>query len=225
MAELNAEKRTIVGRHLRSLRAAGMLPAVIYGEGVASMPLAVARKDFEKIFREVGETSLVTLKVAGGGEYNALIHDVAEDPMTLEPIHADFYAVRMDKPLEAKILLVFIGESPAVKNEQGILVKILHELEVKALPKDLPHEITVDLSGLGHIGDKLHVGDISLPAGVLVLTHAKEVVALVEPPRSQVELEVAAAPAETTPVAEVKTEREAKSEIKQAEAEEKEGGA
>lgn len=224
MAELNAEKRSIVGKHLRSLRAAGILPAVIYGEGVESTPLAIAQKDFEKIFREVGETSLVILKVAGGGEYNALIHDVAEDPMTLEPIHADFYAVRMDKPIEAKIRLVFIGESPAVKNEQGILVKVLHELEVKALPKDLPHEIAVDLSFLGHIEDKLYVSDISLPVGVFVLTNTQEVVALVEPPRSQVELEVAAAPAPTTPVAEVKTEREAKAETKQAEAEEEESG-
>lgn len=220
MAELNAEKRTAVGNGLRELRAAGMLPAVIYGEGVESLPLAVARKDFDKIFREAGETGVVTLKIAGGGEYNALIHEVAEDPMTLEPIHADFYAVRMDKPLEAKIPLVFTGESPAVKNEQGILVKILHELEVKALPKDLPHEIAVDLSRLEHIEDKLHVSDVPLPEGVHVLAHATEVVALVEPPRSQAELEAEAAP--TAPSAEVKTEREAKAETKQAKAGEEE---
>lgn len=215
MAELKAEKRTAVGNGLRTLRAAGMLPAVIYGEDVESLPLSVARKDFDKIFREAGETGVITVKVAGGGEYNALIHDVAEDPMTLDPIHADFYAVRMDKPLEAKIPLAFAGESPAVKNEQGILVKVLHELEVKALPKDLPHEIAVDLSRLERVGDKLHVGDLRLPAGVLAVAHADEVVALAEPPRSQAELEAEAAPAApAAPAAEVKTERETKAETK-----------
>ncbi|MDP3727167.1 MAG: 50S ribosomal protein L25 [bacterium] len=209
--------RSEIGKHLYSLRQEGVLPAVLYGPGMASLPLAVVKRDFEKVLREAGETSLVAVKVEGGKLYNVLIHDVAKDPMTLEPIHADFYAVRMDKPIEAKVPLVFAGESPAVKNEGGILVKVLHELEVKALPKDLPHEISVDVSRLEKIGDKVQVQDVTLPAGVASLSPADEVVALIEPPRSEAELEELTKAEEAAPVAEVKTERETKAEAKEGE--------
>ena len=185
------------------------MPAVLYGQDVPSTPLSVLMKDFENVLREAGETSLVTLKVVGGKSYNVLIHDVAKDPLTLEPIHADFYAVRMDKPIEAKVPLAFIGESPAVEGEGGILVKVVHELEVRALPKDLPHEIPVDLTLLEKIGNKIHVKDLTLPAGVSAHAPLEEVLALIEPPR--VEEEAAAAPPEAEP-AEVKTERELKAE-------------
>lgn len=215
MPEISAKQRTEVGKHLNPLRREGILPAVLYGPGVESMPLTVAKRDFEKVLREAGETSLVALKVAGGKSYNVLIHDVAKDPLTLEPIHADFYAVKMDRPIEAKVPLAFIGDSPAVENEGGILVRVLHELEVKALPKDLPHEIAVDAARLGKIGDKIHVRDLVLPAGVTALAPADEAVALVEPPRSEAELEELAKAEGVAPVAEVKTEREVKAETKE----------
>lgn len=217
MPEISAKTRTDIGRHMNSLRRGGILPAVLYGPGMESLPLAVAKRDFQKILQEAGETSLVAVKIEGGKVYNVLIHDVAKDPMTLEPIHADFYAVRMDKPIEAKVPLAFIGESPAVKNEGGILVKVLHELEVKALPKDLPHEISVDVSRLEKIDDKIHVQDLGLPAGVSTIVPADEVVALIEPPRSEAEIEELTKAEEAAPVAEVKTEREAKAEAKEGE--------
>lgn len=186
---------------------------MLYGPGVPATSLSVPVREFEKALAEAGETSLLTLAVEGDKAYDVLIHDVAKDPMTLKPIHADFYAVRMDKPIEAKIPLVFVGESPAVKNESGILVKVLHELDVKALPKDLPHEITVDVTRLEHINEKLHVKDISLPAGVAVLAGPEEAVVIVEPPRSEAELEELVKAEEAAPApAEVKTEREAKAE-------------
>ena len=220
MAELQAEKRIILGKKLTALRKGGILPAVLYGEGVSSTALAVPMREFEKVLKEAGETSLVTLRVEGGKAYNVLIHDVATDPLTSKPIHADFYAVRMDKPIEAKVPLNFIGEPPAVKNEGGILVKVLHELEVKALPKDLPHEIAVGLAVLEHIGDKLHIRDLALPSGVSAEIPLEEVVALIEPPRAEAELEAVAKP-EEAPVSEVKTEREVKAEEKAARGEAK----
>lgn len=217
MPEISAKPRTDIGKNLNSLRREGVLPTVLYGPGVESMPLAVVKRDFQKILQEAGETSLVALKIEGGKTYNVLIHDVAKDPMTLEPIHADFYAVRMDRPIEAKVPLVFAGESPAVKNEGGILVKVLHELEVKALPKDLPHEIRADVSRLEKIGDKIHVQDLMLPSGVATSAPAEEVIALIEPPRSEAELEELTKAEESAPVAEVKTERETKAEAKEGE--------
>ncbi len=215
MPEISAKQRTDIGKHLNSLRKEGILPAVLYGTKVPATPLSVSAKEFKKVFLAAGETSLVTLNVEGGEAYNVLIHDVAKDPMTLAPIHADFYAVRMDRPIEAKVPLAFSGEAPAVRNEGGILVKVLHELEVKALPKDLPHEISVDISRLEKIGDKVHVSDINLPPGVSTHAPAEEVVALIEPPRSEAELEDLAKTEEAIP-AEVKTEREVKAEVKEA---------
>ncbi len=222
MPEISAKPRTELGKKTNSLRRRGVLPAILYGHGVESTPLAVPKKEFKKVLREAGETSLVTVQVAGGKRYDVLIHDVAKDPLTLEPIHADFYAVKMDKPIEAKVPLAFSGESPAVKNEGGILVKVLHELEVKALPKDLPHEIPVDITRLRNIGDKIHVGDFVLPAGVTPMIPGMEVVVLVEPPRSEVELEELKKAEAPAPTADVKTEREAKVEAKAAEGGEEE---
>lgn len=216
MPEISAKHRIQTGKSVAALRREGILPAVLYGQGVDSTPLCVSWKEFEKVLGEAGETSLVTLRVEGGKIYNVLIHDVATDPLTLKPIHADFYAVRMDKPIEAKVPLNFIGESPATKNEGGILVKVLHELEVKALPKDLPHEIAVDISRLEKIDDKIYVRDILLPAGVSTAATGEEVAVLIEPPRSEAELEELVKPEETAPVAEVKTEREVKAEAKEA---------
>lgn len=216
MAEIKAEKRVVIGKQTKILRNKGFLPAVLYGAGVPAMSLTVPIREFQKILAEAGETSLVTVSVEGK-PHNVLIHDVAKDPMTLAPIHADFYAVRMDKPIEANILLAFVGEAPAVKNEGGILVKVLHELAVKALPKDLPHEIIVDISRLEKFEDKIHIKDIALPAGVIAEGDADEVIALVEPPRSDADLEELTKAEAGEAIAEVKTEREAKSEAKAAE--------
>ena len=222
MPEIAAKMRSQLGKKSSALRHEGLLPAVLYGESVESTPLSVSAQEFEKVLREAGETSLVTLKLESGKTHNVLIHDVAKDPLTLKPIHADFYAVKMDKPIEAKVPLAFIGDSPAVKNEGGILVKVLHELEVKALPKDLPHEIPVGLTRLENIGDKIHVGDLALPAGVMPMVPDMEVVALVEPPRSEAELEELKKTEAPAPTAEVKTEREVKVEAKAAEGGEEE---
>ena len=145
----------------------------------------------------------------GGKPFNVLIHDIVLDPLTETPIHADFLAVRMDKEIRAKIALEFAGESPAVKNDSGVLVKVMHEVEVSALPKDLPYSIGVPLSKLLHLNDRLTVHDLDLPAGVRAMSESDEVVALVEPPRSEEELKSleSAEPAATVVV---ETEREIK---------------
>ena len=213
MAEIKAKKRSEIGKGLSDLRKAGMLPAVLYGEGVPSTPLSVAKRDFSKAFRESGETSVLSLKVEGDKSYNVLIYDVATHPLTSQPIHADFYVVRMDKPIEAKVPLVFLGRAPAVENDGGILVKVHHELEVKALPGDMPHEISVSIDALANFDAKIFAKDLVLPAGVTALVHADEVIALVEPPRAEEELAVEVKPEGATPV-EVKTERELKAEAK-----------
>lgn len=212
MTELKATSRPELGRKASALRRAGFLPAVLYGEGVSSQSITIPNKEFEKALKEAGESTLVQLEV-GGKQYNVLIHDIAYDPLRGTPTHADFYAVRMDKVIRTKVAIMYIGESPAVKNEGGILVKIHQELEIEALPQNLPHELRADLSHLVALETRLRVKDILLPTGVKVLADPEDILVLVETPRSEEEL-VALAEAPAAVVAEVKTEQEIKAETK-----------
>ena len=209
MTELKAKSRTELGRKVNALRREGFLPAVVYGEGVLPQSIAVSYRDFEKAYREAGESTLVRLEV-DGKPYSVLIHDIDHDPLRGTPLHADFYAVRMDKEIRIKVPVEFSGESPAVKNFGGILVKVLQEIEVEALPQNLPHELKADLSRLDTLQSRLLVKDIPLPQGVKIHIDPEEVVALVEPPRSDAELvaELETKPAEG--VVEVATEQEVK---------------
>lgn len=208
MQSLSAKPRTELGRKVSRLRKAGFLPAVLYGEGVASQPISILSKEFEKVYNEAGESTIIQLDV-DGKPYNVLIHDLAHDPLKGNPTHADFYAVRMDKEISVTVPIVFIGESPAVKNEAGILVKVAQELEVEALPQNLPHELTVDISNLQTLESKLFVKDITLPKGVKVLAEPEDVIVVVETPRSEEEL-LALKETPTTELKEVQTEQEVK---------------
>ena len=213
-----ARPRIELGKKTNALRRAGFLPAVLYGEGVQSQPIAVLYKDFEKAYKEAGESTLLALDV-DGKKYNVLIHDLFRDPLKGHTLHADFYAVRMDKVIRTKVPIEFIGESPAVKNEGGILIKIIQELEVEAMPQDLPHSISIDISRLLTLESKLVIRDIPLPKSVKATANPNDSIILVETPRSSEELEVLKeTPTTETAPAEVKTERELKKEIKAKEA-------
>lgn len=217
MQELKAQVRKELGKKVKALRRAGFLPAVLYGEGVPSRPIAVPHKDFEKVYREAGESTLVKLELEDK-PFNVLVYDVKKDIISGILLHADFYAVRMDKEIRTKIHIEFLGESPAAKNEGGILVKVLQDIEVEALPQDLPHELKADLASLSLIGSRLLVKDIFLPKGVKILADPEEVVVLVEAPRSEEELTALKEKTVAEAPVEVKTEQE----LKKAEKTEKE---
>jgi len=208
MTELKAESRTLVGKQVKTLRKKGLLPAVVYGEGIASQSIVIPALQFERAHAKAGESTLITLDV-DGKLYNVLIQDIAHDVLTGAPIHADFYAVRMDKVLRAKVPVEFTGEAPAVKSDAGVLVKVAHELEVEALPKDLPHSLKADLSILMTLGSRMRVKDIVSPAGVIIIAEPEETIALVEAPRSEEEM-VKLGETPTVEPVEVKTEREVK---------------
>lgn len=214
MLELQAQPRTVLGKQTSRLRKEGVIPAVVYGGGKTVDSLAVKAFDFEKLYREAGESALINLMV-GKTNRNVLVHAVQYDPIKGKPIHVDFYAVRMDQKIEIKVPLKFVGESLAVRDEGGTLVKTMHEIEIEVLPKDLPHELEVDLSLLKTFNDKISVVDIKLPHGVTVKADAGETVAVVEAPRTEAELAALEAESKEAPaVAEVKTEQETKREEK-----------
>ncbi|MDP3772310.1 MAG: 50S ribosomal protein L25 [bacterium] len=210
MQELTATTREVRGKQVATLRRQGILPAVLYGEGVASRSISVPFDAFLRAYKAAGESAIVKLTV-DREPYNVLIHEVAHDPLRGHPVHADFYAVRMDRKLRTMVSLVFLGESPAVKNLGGILVKVVQELEVEALPADLPHELVADVGMLKELEERILVRNIKLPTGVSILADADEVVAIVEPPRSEEEIAALhVAPAPAAELVEVKTEGELK---------------
>lgn len=214
MQQLSAKPREITGKRVKNLRKEGFLPAVIYGEGLKSQSIAVPYKDFEKVYKEAGESSLLNLEV-DGKSYNVLINDMSNDPLSGKPVHADFYAVKMDKIIRAKVSVEFFGESPAVKNDGGVLVKVMQEIEIEALPKDLPHVLKVDLSILKSLESRILVKDILLPPGVKILENSEDdTIALIEPPRSETELEELKKTEAESGIVDVKTEREVKAEKK-----------
>jgi len=185
--ELKAQTREETGRKLKILREKGFIPAVVYGSGHKPVSVHVNYEDFRKVFEKAGESTLIKLMV-GEHAKNVLIHDIAKDPVTDKFIHIDFYQVRMDKVLTAEVSLVFEGEAPAVKSLDGILLKNITEVEVEALPKDLPREIKVDISSLDSFDKHIRIKDLQLPPGVKILAEPEEVVVSVEPPRSEEEL-------------------------------------
>ena len=165
---------------LDALRKSGEIPAVFYGLRKETTPITVSTTQFKKVWRQAGESSAVKVSLPNGdsqSEIDALIHEVQVDPITDEPIHADFLAIDMKKKIQVNIPLEFEGIAPAVKNGIGNLVKVLHEIEVEALPSDLPHNLVVDISSLEGIENQIFVSDIKLPTGVVVITGPDEVVA------------------------------------------------
>src|SRR3990167_3483509 len=157
--ELKADKRTIMGKQVRSLRNSGFIPAVLYGKGQETLSLQVPIKEFHKVLKEAGESTLVYVHV-GKDTYPTIIHDVAKDPVKDDIIHADFYKVSLTEKIKTKVPVVFVGESSAVKDLAGIFVRNINELEVEALPQNLPHEILINISVLKNFGDRITVSDL-----------------------------------------------------------------
>lgn len=187
---LKTESRNVFGKKLKSFRSEGKLPAVLYGKGIETDPLFVSLKDFKKIWKEAGESTIINLESDDQKKLvNVIIHEVSVDPMKDEPLHVDFYKVEMDKPIRATVSLVFEGVSPAVKGLGAVLVKVLREIEIEALPKNLPHEIKADISKLIELGSQISVGDLELPAGVKAVLKKEEIVAIAEAPKEEKEEE------------------------------------
>jgi len=179
MITLEVTKRETSGTSgARGVRRAGFVPGIVYGAHKEPTPVSVEVRAFDKVLREAGESSIVMLEGVGAA-ITTLIHEVDLDPVTHRPRHIDFYAVTKGEKVEVAVPINFVNESPAVKAGAN-LVKVLHELEIKADPMSLPHDVEVDLAALAVIGDQIHAGDLKLPAGVELMIDAEEVIALVQ---------------------------------------------
>ncbi len=174
------------GGKAESLRKTGAVPAVMYGPKEPSTPIALQGKEFEKVFKAAGESTVITLQGVGEDK-EALITDVDFHPVTGTPRHVDFYVIEKGKKVTVKVPFEFTGTSAAVKDLGGILVKVMHELEIEVFPKDLPHSIPVDISKLNTFEDKILVKDLSLPSSAEVAIPLDEVIVMVTEAKEEVE--------------------------------------
>jgi large subunit ribosomal protein L25 len=161
---------------LGALRKSGKIPAVFYGAKETTTPITLSTIEFKKIWRDAGESSAIKISTPNG-DVDALIHEVQVDPISDEPIHVDFLAIDMKKKIKVKVPLIFEGVSNAVKSGIGNLVKVLHEIEIEALPINLPQKLSVDISKLETLDNNIFVSDVKLPTGVVAITNGGDVVA------------------------------------------------
>jgi len=212
--ELSVQTREILGRKVNSLRKENLIPAELYGHGIKNIHLTVPAKEFSKVFKIAGESTVITLNLENR-KLPVLIYEVSSDPLSDKIIHIDFYAVKMDEKITTSVPLEFIGEAPAVKEKQGVLIKSMQALEIKALPADLPHNLEVELNKLSEIGMSIYVSDLKIPGTVEVLIKPETVIAtIIEQAKEEVE-------EKPISVEDVKVEGEEKKEEKKEE--EKEG--
>ncbi len=186
MLSLAIENRDVKAK-LDGLRAGGKMPAIYYGPKEPSTPVAVSAVEFKKVWKKAGESSVIILKDTKGNEHEVLIHDVDIHPLTGIARHADFYVIEKGKKLEVTVALNFTGIAPAVKDKGGILVRVHREIEIEALPKDLPHELVVDISALIEMSDVIKAKDIKLPTGVELKINPEEVIASISEAKEEVE--------------------------------------
>ena len=175
-----------INESVAQIRKDGFVPAVFYGRKEKSTPVTVGMKDLEKMWKEAGESTVITLS-GDFGSHDALIHDMDIDPITGKIRHADFYIIEKGKKITVHVPVEFEGLAPAIKELGGILVKVTHELEIEAMPKDLPHNLVADVSTIVDFDTHVTAGDIVLPSGVTLITKADEIVAMVARPKEEVE--------------------------------------
>lgn len=188
MFSLKAKIRKISGKKVAELRKQDKIPAVLYGHEIKPVNLELDAKEFETVFKEAGESSLITLDIKGAEkelpapEILVLVHEFQRHPLRDNIIHVDFYHPNLKKEVEARVPLVFEGESAAVGDLGGTLVKQMSEVEVKALPHKLPKEIIVDISKLKTFENEILIKDLVVPDDVSIARDKNEGVAAVVPP-------------------------------------------
>jgi large subunit ribosomal protein L25 len=190
---LKATPRTVVGKQVRALRRAGLLPAVLYGPHMQPLIVSLEAHASSRILAHMTASSLVTIEMEGK-EYPALVREKQRNFIKGNLLHVDFQVVSMTEKLRTKVGIELVGDSPAVKEFSAILINGLEELEVECLPQDLPERIVVDISSLAKIGDAIHVRDIQVSDKVELLDDKDEMIVLAastyEEPEEEVTEEV-----------------------------------
>lgn len=187
--KLSAKLRDVLGRKTNKFRKKGLIPAVVYGKGMEGKNLWIEGLEMQRFLKKSGESTIIDLNIEGSDNLNVIINEIQRDPVRDALTHIDFFRVKMDEKIETEVALEFVGEAPAVKELGGMLIKSLDELPIKCFPGDLPGEINVDISVLKTFEDRISVSDLKLSDKIEVLIDPETVIATVEEPRSQEEID------------------------------------
>lgn len=207
--ELRVSPRQVLGKRVKQLRRQGLTPANIYGRGVESLAVQVATEELRHVLRTAGRNEIVYLRVDGEKPRPTFIRQIQRHPLTDEILHVDFYQISLTEKVRLDVPLTLVGDAPAVSTYRGTLLHSLNSVTVEGLPGDIPSHIEVDVSGLTELEQAIHVGELSIPPGVTVLTDPELVVAKVAAPaveRVEEEEAVAAVPGEAPPAEEAAPE-------------------
>ncbi len=160
--ELTGEKRQKLGKATKSLKTEGLIPAVVFGKGLKSSSISIKNLDFVRVFDEAGETSLIDLKITGEQDEKVLVKDVQYNPVYGNIIHVGFYKPNLKEKTTAEIPVEIIGadKNPLVKSGQAMVLVLMQEIEVEALPTDLPHTFNIDITNLEKVGDGVTVAGL-----------------------------------------------------------------
>lgn len=189
--KLAAKTRKLTGRKVKQLRAQDIIPANIFGSGVKSHAIQISSSDFTTAYQAAGETSVIDIDIEGQSKTApVLVHQIQRQPATDEYLHVDFLQVDLKKKVTAQIPVEITGESPAVKDLGGVMLVTTNEIEVEALPNDLPDQIKIDISSLESMGDQILVSSLKLKGDVTLLVEPDTAIVLIQEPKVEAEPEV-----------------------------------
>ena len=198
--KLKAEKRKLYGRKIKKLREKGILPANIYGKKIKSQAIKVNLKEFLRLYKEIGKTGILSLSLLKETKIRpVLVHNFQKDPVSDDPLHVDFHQIDLKTKVQVSIPIKFKGESPAVI-KGGVLIQLMNEIEIEALPTDLPDRFEVDISKIEEIGQGIVIKDLKVDKKKIkiLVDNKDELIIKVEEPKEE----------EEKPVEEVSVEEE-----------------
>jgi large subunit ribosomal protein L25 len=191
---IEATRRTVTGKQVSQLRREGKLPAILYGHNIDATPVTLDRRSASKTLHKASRSSLITIDLEGT-ELNALVREIQRDFIRGDLLHVDFQVVSMTENIRATVPVIIEGTSPAVSEYNAVVISGVSQLEVEALPQNLPENFTVDISELNHLGDGIYVRDLEVPINVAILTDMDEMIVIIaagaaEEPEDVEEVEV-----------------------------------
>ncbi len=170
---IKVEDRKILGKKVKKLRAEGKVPANIFGKDLKSIAVSADLKEFQKAFKEAGETALIDVKL-GSEVYPSLIHNLQRDPRRDSVLHVDFHKVNLKEKITTYVPVILEGESPAVKSGVGLILQAINEIEVECLPTDIPAQITINAEKLTEVGQSVHIKDLKVDKDKVEITNDPE---------------------------------------------------
>ena len=186
--ELEAQERMVIGKKVKALRREGLLPAIVYGSGIDPIAITLNTKEVLQTLSEIGANTLVTIKL-GKKEHLVLVRDIQREVIKRDLLHMDFQAVSLDESITSTVPILVVGEAPAVKEFEALLITSMEAIQVEAKAKDLPDTIKVDITGILSIGDNIQVKDLIISSDVTVLDDPEGIVIVATLPVLMAEIE------------------------------------